>query len=58
MIWKSLDYYKLYLEIRDQVESEDNARQLKNAALVFEAKQTQKENQTIKKQKKRNRKKK
>lgn len=49
---KSLDYYKLYLEIRDQVEAEDNARQLKNAALVFEAKQTQKENQTIKKQKK------
>lgn len=49
---KSLEYYKLYHETREQVEVEDSAKRLKNAALIFEAGQTQKENLIIKKQKK------
>lgn len=48
---KSLFHYKLFHELRDQVEVEDNERKIKNAHLVFEAEQTLKENIIIKKQK-------
>jgi tetratricopeptide (TPR) repeat protein len=48
---KSLFHYKKFHEIREQVEIEDGAKKIKNAQLVFEAEQTQKENIIIKKQK-------
>ncbi len=48
---KSLFHYKLFHELREQVEMEDNERKIKNAHLVFEAEQTLKENIIIKKQK-------
>ncbi|MEP6796463.1 MAG: tetratricopeptide repeat protein [Saprospiraceae bacterium] len=48
---KSLFHYKLFHELREQVELEDNERKIKNAHLVFEAEQTMKENIIIKKQK-------
>ncbi len=48
---KSLTHFKLFHEVRERVEKEDSARRLKNAHLVFEAEQTQKENVIIKKQK-------
>jgi tetratricopeptide (TPR) repeat protein len=48
---KSLFHYKLFHNLREQVETEDNARKLKNAQLVFSAEQTKKENSIIKKQK-------
>ncbi len=48
---KCLLHYKLFHEIREQVEWEDSAKKLKNAQLIFEAEQTQKENIIIKQQK-------
>jgi tetratricopeptide (TPR) repeat protein len=48
---KSLVHYKLFHEIREQVEIEDTAKKIKNVQLVFEAEQTKKENIIIKKQK-------
>lgn len=48
---KCLLHYKLFHEIREQVELEDSTKKLKNAQLIFEAEQTQKENIIIKKQK-------
>ena len=48
---KSLIHFKLFHRVREQVEQEDNLRKLKNAQLIFEAGQTQKENAIIKKQK-------
>ena len=48
---KSLHHYKLFHKIRDEVETEDNAKKIKNLQLVFEAEQTMKENVIIKRQK-------
>ncbi len=48
---KSLHHYKLFHKIREEVETEDNAKKIKNLQLVFEAEQTMKENVIIKKQK-------
>src|SRR5205814_988881 len=40
---KSFFHYKVYHNLRDQVEVEDNRRKIKNAQLVFEGEQTKKE---------------
>jgi tetratricopeptide (TPR) repeat protein len=48
---KSLFHYKLFHELREQVEFEGNERKINNARLIFEAEQTLKENIIIKKQK-------
>lgn len=48
---KSLQHYKDFHHLREQVEAEDNARKLINARIIFEAEQTKKENSIIKKQK-------
>ncbi|MEO5946593.1 MAG: hypothetical protein ABIP79_07220 [Chitinophagaceae bacterium] len=48
---KSLFHYKQFHKIREQVELEDNDKKIKNAKLIFEAEQTQKENIIIIKQK-------
>ena len=48
---QSLLHFRLFHQLREKVEQEDNARRLKNAHLIFEAEQTQKENIVIKKQK-------
>ena len=50
-IAKSLEHYKHFHSVREQVEREDNARKLKNVQMIFEAEQTKKENAIIKKQK-------
>ena len=47
----SLQSYKLYHQVNEEVEKEDNAKKVKNIQLVFEAEQTKKENIIIKKQK-------
>ncbi|HXP48801.1 MAG TPA: hypothetical protein VN922_02540, partial [Bacteroidia bacterium] len=48
---KSLQQYKTFHEIREQVEVEDSAKKVKNLQLMFDAEQTKKENIIIKKQK-------
>lgn len=48
---KSLHHYKLFHELREQVEQEDSTRKLADAKLIFEAEQTKKENVIIKRQK-------
>ena len=48
---KSLHHFKIFHQLREQVEQEDNARKLADAKLIFEAEQTKKENIIIKKQK-------
>ena len=48
---KSLVHFRLFDRVREQVEREDNLKKLKNAQLIFEAEQTQRENAIIKKQK-------
>jgi len=48
---KSLHHYKIFHEIKAQVEAEDSTKKVKNLQLIFEAEQTKKENVIIKKQK-------
>lgn len=48
---KCLIHQKLFHEIREQAELEDNARKLKNVQIIFETEQTQKENSIIRRQK-------
>jgi tetratricopeptide (TPR) repeat protein len=48
---KSLFHYKLFHQLREEVEQEYNASKIKNMKLIFEAEQTRKENIIIKKQK-------
>ena len=48
---KSLHHFKIFHQLREQVQEEDNARKLADAKLIFEAEQTKKENIIIKKQK-------
>ncbi len=48
---RSLEHYKIYSSIKDEVEKEDAEKKIKNLQLVFEAEQIQKENIIIKKQK-------
>jgi tetratricopeptide (TPR) repeat protein len=48
---KSLQHYKLFHELREQVELEDGSRKIKSLQTIFEAEQTKKENIIIKKQK-------
>lgn len=48
---RSLLHYKAFHELREQVEREDNARNLADAKAIFEAEQTRKENVIIKEQK-------
>ncbi len=47
----SLTHFKAFHEIREDVSHEDNERKVKNQQLLFEAKQTRKENAIIKQQK-------
>ena len=48
---KSLFHYKQYHYLQDQVGKEDNVKKVKNMKLIFEAEQTKKENNIIKRQK-------
>ena len=48
---KSLEEYRKFHTVREQVEVEDSRRKLKNAKTIFEAEQTKKENAIIKRQK-------
>ena len=48
---RSLEHYKRFHELREEVEREDSARKLADARLIFEAEQTRKENLVIKEQK-------
>ena len=48
---KSMYHFKLFHQVREEVEQEYNVRKLKNARLIFKAGQTLKENAIIKKQK-------
>ena len=48
---KSLNHYKIYHRVLEEVEKEDNEKKLKNIKIMFEAEQTLKENAIIKKQK-------
>jgi tetratricopeptide (TPR) repeat protein len=48
---KSLYHFKLFHQLRDEVEQEDAAKKLADAKLIFEAEQTKKENTIIKRQK-------
>ncbi|MCX6290905.1 MAG: tetratricopeptide repeat protein [Bacteroidetes bacterium] len=47
----SLSHFKQFHDLHEQVEMEDNARKIRNAQMIFEVEQTQKENAIIKKQK-------
>lgn len=47
---RSLLHYRAFHELREQVEREDNARNLADAKAIFEAEQTRKENVIIKEQ--------
>jgi tetratricopeptide (TPR) repeat protein len=48
---KSLYHFKKFHALHDEVETEANARKIKNVKIYFEAEQTKKENVIIKKQK-------
>lgn len=48
---KSLEHYKLFHQLREEVEVEEAAKKIKNLQMIFEAEQTKKENIIIKKQK-------
>ena len=48
---KTLHHYKLFHEIKEEVEKEDAAKKVKNLQLIFETEQIQKENIIIKAQK-------
>ena len=48
---KSLDHYKRFHALREEIEREDSARKLADAKTVFEAEQTRKENAIIRAQK-------
>lgn len=48
---KSLEHYKRFHTLHEEVEREDNVRSLANAKAVFEAEQTRKENVVIRQQK-------
>ena len=48
---KSLHHYKIFHQLREEVEQEDFARKLSDTKMVFEAEQTKKENAIIRKQK-------
>jgi len=47
----SLTHFKIYNNLREQVQREDSARNIKNSKTVFEAEKTREENAIIKKQK-------
>ena len=47
---KCLFHHKAFHQIRDEVQHEDNEKKLKNLHLIFEAEQTNKENEIIKSQ--------
>lgn len=48
---KSLQHYKIYNKISDEVNKEDGEKKLKRSEMIFEAEQTKKENVIIKAQK-------
>lgn len=48
---KSLYHFRLFYEIREQVNVEDTGKRIKHLKMVFEAEQTKKENAIIKQQK-------
>ena len=48
---KSLDHYKRFHALREEIEREDSARKLADAKTIFEAEQTRKENAIIRAQK-------
>lgn len=47
---KCLFHLRAFHQIKDEVQHEDNEKKIKNLHLIFEAEQTQKDNQTIKAQ--------
>jgi tetratricopeptide (TPR) repeat protein len=47
----ALSHYRLFHEIREEVDKEENAKRLKNVQAVFEAEQAQKDNVIIRQQK-------
>ena len=49
---KCLFHHKAFFKVREEAQHEDTERKMKNLHLVFEAEQTQKENEVIKSQKK------